>query len=284
MTSKQSVIVGVCAIIFGLLSGMAIVGGSVDRKIADAKGDFGEATEAFVSEQQGAMGAFEDRIAAIELQVSEAAEAADALAGSLGGQMSEMEEALLAEIHEATNSAEERVAALRASLKAPSADIHKRVGETAIVADGAVRVFVSRLDPDTGTARLNINGDTTTLATGGSTTVGTESGDCSVTVVSVDTDGAGLAVSCGATAADIPPAPTEGFRAGEVARFDDGALSVFVSGLAEDGSAARLAINGVVTETVTSGDTVEVASGDVNCSVTVTGVGNGVVGLDGSCN
>ena len=78
-------------------------------------------------------------------------------------------------------------------------------------------------------------------------------------------------------------APEDGHRAGEVASLADGKLRVFVSGLADDGSAARIAVNGVQTQLVNAGESVEVETGEGACTVTVTGVGNGMVGLEASC-
>ena len=78
-------------------------------------------------------------------------------------------------------------------------------------------------------------------------------------------------------------APEEGFRPGQTVRLADGALRVFVSGLASDGSAARIAVNGVATQSVGVGESVDVTVDDRDCTVTVTGVGDGMVGLEGSC-
>jgi hypothetical protein len=58
-------------------------------------------------------------------------------------------------------------------------------------------------------------------------------------------------------------------------------LRVFVSGVI--GGDARLAMNGTDTQMVEVGESVEVASGDQNCTVTVTGVDGDMVGLQGSC-
>jgi hypothetical protein len=81
---------------------------------------------------------------------------------------------------------------------------------------------------------------------------------------------------------DEASASGEGYRPGETAQLADG-LRVFVSGLASDGSAARIAINGVNTETVAAGESVEVSSQDGTCTVTVTSVADGRVALEGSC-
>ena len=170
-----------------------------------------------------------------------------------------------------------------------------RVGETAQFADGRVRAFVSRVDPAGGSVRLMVNGAAAALGSGGTTQVALGDGTCTVAVMGLDDGQATLGSDCGAVAsggseeggeseaADAPAAPEDGHRAGEVASLADGRLRVFVSGLAEDGSAARIAVNGVQTQLVNAGESVEVETGDGAWTVTVTGVGNGMVGLEASC-
>ena len=303
MIKNQSVVIGGGALLLGLILGIAVSGSRVDDKIAQAMGRMDEASGAAVSAQEAAMAAIEERFGALEAQVEEAAGAAAALSDDLGAKMSEMQQGLASRIDAVTEGAQAQVAALRdefasapttgtagsaETAAAPAAGMAaaetRSVGETAVLADGALRVFVSRLDTEAGTARLSINGTDTTLAVGDAATVALESGDCAVSVVSIGADGVALASDCGeAAVADVPAAPEAGFRPGEVAILADGALRVFVSGLAADNSAARLAINGLSLETVASGGFVDVASGDKSCTVSVTGVGNGLVGLDGSC-
>ena len=50
-------------------------------------------------------------------------------------------------------------------------DVTYTPGQTAVFAEGALRVFVSRLDLDASTARLSVNGETKTLASGQARTV-----------------------------------------------------------------------------------------------------------------
>jgi len=171
-----------------------------------------------------------------------------------------------------------------------------RVGETAQFADGRVRAFVSRVDPAGGSVRLMVNGAAAALGSGGTTQVALGDGICTVAVMGLDDGQATLGSDCGAVAeggseegeesearAAPAEAPEDGHRAGEVASLADGRLRVFVSGLADDGSAARIAVNGVQTQLVNAGESVEVETGDGACTVTVTGVGNGMVGLEASC-
>ncbi len=170
-------------------------------------------------------------------------------------------------------------------------------GQTAMFADGKIRAFVSRLDPSGGSVRMVINQEPVSLGAGGSTPVSFDGMNCSIVVLGMTDDGAKIGSDCdsaqpaessgqadaGASDGGVPPAPEDGFRPGTVAQLADGALRVFVSGLSADGSAARIAVNGVTTQLVSAGESVEVTSGDQSCNLTVTGVGNGMVGLEGSC-
>ncbi|MGY9047471.1 hypothetical protein P775_11815 [Puniceibacterium antarcticum] len=142
-------------------------------------------------------------------------------------------------------------------------------GESALFADGAVRAFVSMVGTDT--ARLSVNGEMATLSTGGTMTVG----DCLLTLDAVDRGHAEISGICGA---EVPAAT--GFGPGESAMFDDGKTRVFVSAISEDGSAVRLAVNGLTTQSVTVGESVSV-EGD--CSVVVEGVDRGHVQLGYAC-
>lgn len=193
------------------------------------------------------------------------------------------------------------------------------VGQTAIFADGAVRAFVARLDGQGGAVRLVVNGTTAELGSGGTARVPQGEGSCSVSVLGLsdgkvtlgsdcgiapeaggdaagaegDAAGAGAETS-GAGAEDAgaagggeaggeTAAPENGTRPGAVAVLADGKLRVFVSGVASDGSSARIAVNGVQTQTVEPGASVEVKAGDAACTLTVTGIGGGMVGLEASC-
>ena len=76
-------------------------------------------------------------------------------------------------------------------------------------------------------------------------------------------------------------APKNGLGVGETPVQAEG-LWLFVPSLAAEGSAARVSVNGWTTQSVGSGETVKVSSGDTSCNVTVAGIGSGMVGLVGS--
>lgn len=165
------------------------------------------------------------------------------------------------------------------------------VGETALFDGGRVRAFVARIDPQGGSVRLAVNGTLVTLGAGGAAPVA--GGDCSVAVMALRDGRVTLGSDCGGAAgerAGAAPAgagagavPEDGYHPGQMARLADGALRVYVSGLAADGSSARLAVNGIETQVVATGSSLEVEAGGKACSVTVTGVGGGLVGLEGAC-
>ncbi|ARE39407.1 Flagellar hook-length control protein FliK [Rhodovulum sp. P5] len=75
-------------------------------------------------------------------------------------------------------------------------------------------------------------------------------------------------------------APAGGVGAGETALLGDGAARVFVSRVAAD--AARVAVNGFDTTTLTVGETAAV--GDGGCSVTLDAVGAGKASFSYACS
>ncbi len=153
------------------------------------------------------------------------------------------------------------------------------VGQTESFGDGALRVFVSRVDPQANAARLSVNGATTAMKVGD--TVGVTSGDgtyCRLMLSGLQGSQVSLNAACGD---DLPAA--EGIRPGGVMLLADGAIRVFVSGIADGGGAARIAVNGVSTEMVDVGQSVDVAVEDQNCRVTVDEIDRGHVALSSSC-
>lgn len=162
------------------------------------------------------------------------------------------------------------------------------IGQTANFMGGAVRAFVSSLDRDAGAARLSVNGETVTLGLGDTETVSMGAQSCAVWPVVTDDKGATIGSDCGAAgasgvASSVPPAPEDGYPVGATALLAEGALRVFVSGLAGHPASARLAINGIDTQIIASGSSIAVAAGDQSCALTMTGVGDGIVGLQATC-
>lgn len=298
---NQPIAIAAGGMVVGVLLAVAISGARVDTKVSAALERAGATTSSAVADATEDLSA---QIAALEARLEEgAAAASEAVETRVAAAQAEVE-AKLATLSEtaasratALEAALAELAAMRAApadeAAAPTATAQmpglsaKGVGETAIFADGAVRAFVSGFDTEANVATLSVNGERVGLGIGDTTPVSLEGGDCAVMVVGLTSAGVEIGSDCGATgtaATEVPAAPEEGYSPGSVALLADGALRVFVSGLAEDGSAARLAVNGIDTQVVASGTSIEVAAGDQSCTLTVTGVGNGLVGLESACN
>jgi hypothetical protein len=149
-------------------------------------------------------------------------------------------------------------------------------GQTAILSDGAMRVFVSRVDDAGGKAHVRVNGNDMALSVGQSETFSGDGGDCRVTLDAIDRGHASVSGACG----DDLPAP-EGTAAGTSVQLADG-LRVFVSGVTDGG--VRLAVNGVATQVVPVGEAIDVAVGEQTCSVSVETVDRGRVALGYVCS
>ena len=173
-------------------------------------------------------------------------------------------------------------AAEAASDSDPEADLAAPVGLTAgqteVLSGGAIRVFVSRIDDAAGTARLAINGVLTDIAAGQSSTLVAGGEDCQVTVTQIDRGHVALGGGCGG---DLPD--PEGVTAGNTVMLGEGAVRVFVSGVAEDGQSARIAVNGVSAQSADLGEAVDVTVDEQTCSVTVDGIDRGHVKLGYAC-
>lgn len=148
-------------------------------------------------------------------------------------------------------------------------------GQTAILSDGGLSVFLSRVDAEASAAHVRANGTDLVLALGQPETVPGIGGDCQVTLDALDRGHAAFSGACG----DALPAP-DGALPGSMVALTDG-LKVFVSGVSDDG--ARIAINGVTTRTVPVGDGVDVQVGDQSCRVSVENVDRGRVALGYVC-
>lgn len=87
--------------------------------------------------------------------------------------------------------------------------------------------------------------------------------------------------SAAAPEAGAGEAAPAGIAPGGVAALAGGKLRVFVSGVTDEG--ARIAVNGVVTEVVPAGQTLDVKVGEETCKVSVESVDGGRVSLGGTC-
>ena len=153
------------------------------------------------------------------------------------------------------------------------------VGQTASLADGAVRAFVQQFDAEEGTAVLSVNRDSTRLAVGESVVAQHSGGACRVGLGGVSAAGVEITSDC-----DAAPGSEilgDAYGMGSVAMLGDGAMRVFVSGIVNGD--VRVAINGLDTQIVAVGETVEVATGEGSCDLTVTGIREEAVSMVGSC-
>lgn len=269
------------------MSGLTDTLGALDAKLADLS-DRVAGLEASVGDAASAGAeATAERLERLEARIDETAQAMQsAISDTADNQIAALS-AALADLGAPTGSAPEaaapeaETAAAPAAEEAPAAETAAAdatppegltPGETALLADGAIRVFVSRVETDA--ARLAINGSMALLGAGNSLAVRDADSYCRVTLDGVDRGHASVSAACG----DDLPAP-EGVTAGSVAMLGDGAARVFVSRVAEDDSTARIAVNGLDMQTVSAGGTV--SAGD--CAVRVDQIDRGHVRFGYDC-
>lgn len=150
-------------------------------------------------------------------------------------------------------------------------------GNTAMLADGALRVFVSRVSQEDQSARLSIQGALASMAVG--ETVLTMAGNdyCMVTLDGISGSGAQLSGACGD---DLPEA--EGAGPGNTVMLGDGAIRVFVSRVEDWPQRARLSINGQMKE-LEAGRTALLSVGDQLCGVKLDAVDRGHASVSAAC-
>ncbi len=180
-------------------------------------------------------------------------------------------------------AAAEPQAAVAAAGPGPGQEV--RVGGAASLGDGAVRVFLSAIDPAAGTARAAIDGVAITpLALGAPVAAGA----CNVMLTGFTPGGATIEAACdgGPAAAGAAPASDATAAAagpalapGQTGVFGDGKLRVFVSAVDAADGAARVAVNGTVVTALRQGEPVKIDG----CTLTLTGVGPEGAALDAAC-
>ncbi|MDD9717426.1 hypothetical protein PVW48_11760 [Dinoroseobacter sp. PD6] len=224
---------------------------AMDSRLADLQG----AVDALVDQASGALA--EEDLAALRIRLEELAMQSGDLSEMVAalGAASPPEKTLAPATEQASAPADEP-----AEEEAPGAP-GLMPGQTALFADGAVRVFVSRLDPGTNSLRASINGDRKTLREGIWRTVASGDGHCRITLEGLSRNGASISALCGD---ELPAA--EGISPGETTILNDGSLRVFASRVTED--AARLSVNG---ENVflAAGDRATVMAGAQSCRLTL---------------
>jgi len=296
---KNPIVTGVGGGIAGLLVGSLLSLSTIESKVGSGMGRAMEDLSAVVQGDDAALSEVSERLAALEESVSGNA---GAVAGDLGERIAALEariDRVAEEIgNQISQTAEAQAEAVRGALEAqpvaapepeaeaavsaPQAETPeglamvpeaRGVGETFVLAGGAVRAFVQRADTEAGTALLSVNGGTAQLSPGEAITVRHEAGACRLALGEVGADGVRISSDC-----DMPAGEGTAYGPGEMAMLGDGQLRVFVSGIL--GDAARLAINGLETQSLRVGESHSVE----NCTVSVTGIRGNRVLLDGGCS
>lgn len=267
---------GVGAVVLALFAIFAS-GGSDEEEVMDR-------VESEIASVQGAVDALGDRIAAIQGAVAEVDEKVDAatadsaadiaavaaetesLSAGLAAAQSEIA-ALGESLSVATASAAEPAPAAEAASQAAAENETASIadpgapglkpGQTAKFADGALSVFVSRLDD--GSARLMIDGAFVNIAAGGAMMTPVGDDYCEVSLEEVSGAGAVLSALCG----DELPAPV-GLSVGETEVLKDGSIRVFASRVTD--ADARLSVNGALVM-LAPGRSAPVALEDTQCRV-----------------
>jgi hypothetical protein len=297
---KNPVVTGVGGGIAGLLVGSLLSLSTIESKVGSGLGRAMEDLSEVVEGDDAALSEVSERLAALEESVSGNAGAVasdlgeriaaleariDTVAEDIGSQISETAEAQAEAVRGALKAqpdAAPEPEAEAAAVSAPQAETPeglamvagaRGVGETFVLAGGAVRAFVQRADAETGTALLSVNGGTAQLSPGEVITVRHEAGACRLALGEVGADGVRIGSDC-----DMPAGEGTAYGPGEMASLGDGQLRVFVSGIL--GDAARLAINGLDTQSLRVGESHSVE----NCTVSVTGIRGNRVLLDGGCS
>lgn len=309
--SRNTLLAAACLLLVGLLVGyIAGSGGPSLKEIDQAVSARLDAASKAEAERTAALEAkvadLGSRVDAVSAQVKSGADAVQGLGDTLGGNLADLGTRLGDSVSAASASSVEALQSgldklqqsLSAAAPAPAPEAGKPgdgkpaapaaggertgipagsgTGETVILSDTA-RVFVSRVDDAAGEALVYIDGAQTPLKVGETTAFQAQGKDCQLTLAAVDRGHASLTGACGG---DLPAA--EGTAPGAVAILADGAVRVFVSGVDQQG--ARIAINGVTTQQVAIGESVEVKAGEKACTVTVTGVDRGHAALDATCS
>ncbi|WP_108257789.1 hypothetical protein [Mangrovicoccus ximenensis] len=140
-------------------------------------------------------------------------------------------------------------------------------GMTAMLADGALRVFVSRVSQEEQAARLSVQGQLASLAVGETMLTMAGNDYCMVTLDGIAAGGAMLSGACGD---DLPEA--EGASPGNTVVLGEGGIRVFVSRVEDWPQRARLSINGEMKE-IEAGRTALVSVDGTLCGVRLDAVG-----------
>jgi hypothetical protein len=306
-----AIVGGAVLFILGLIIGATISGGPSVEEIDEAVGRRIEAAKAEEAERSGRIEAGLSQLASdvggrldgIAGSVDTGARSVADFGAKLGGEVEALGQLLHGAIDKSSAdhlaALESGLAGLRGQLSAPAPAAGEAVapaaaatpaaaaapsaapeeghtpGQTVVLSDGALRVFVSRLDEAGGTAHVRVAGEDLALTLGKPAIVTGDAGECQVTLDALGGGKAALSGVCG----DALPEPA-GAAPGSVVDLAEG-LRVFVSGVSDEG--ARIAVNGVQTVTLPVGEAIEAKAGDQTCRVSVDAVDRGRVALGYTC-
>lgn len=209
--------------------------------------------------------------------------------GEMGTRMSDTVSGMASDISGTLSSQFEGLGARLATLGRPSETgmgapaPGERVGpgETLMLGDGAARIFLSSVSPETRTARVAIDGTSLqTLALG----TPVEAGGCSITLTGIAAPAATIDAVCGGKGSS-GGAAAAGLGGGteisiaQAASLADGAVRIYLSRVDTDTGSAMVAINGTTLSELTMGAPLE--AGD--CTVSLTGFTDRAVSVEASC-
>jgi BMFP domain-containing protein YqiC len=146
-------------------------------------------------------------------------------------------------------------------------------GGTALLKEGAIRVFISLVGEEA--ARLSINGSMVSLPVRRSTPVSVGEDECRVRVDDIDRGHVRVSAACGSEIS-----VSNAVTAGNTVILGDGSARIFVGSVTEGGK-VRFAVNGQNLSTGSSGDSFDIGS---TCSVVIEDVSDGAASFSYECS
>lgn len=284
-------------VVFGAFLGGLIANSGGDRHAAFET----RLTEAVAAEVGAATGALDTRLGALESALAgvgpDIVASVEAIRADVDASLATREEAQAAQLAAlderlASVATQSAPAAAVTAAPAPASDAAPAgalPGETAVLLDGAVRAFVSRVT-DQG-ASVAVNGQSLiTLAVGEGAPVAVGEKSCIVALDAVDQGSALLSADCAESASAAGAAAPSGLTLtaaapvgiGQTALLADGKLKLFVSRI-DDGGAV-VAVGPRDTLTLALGAETAVTTPDgASCAVSLVSVADGTVELAGAC-
>ena len=248
--------------------------------------------------------ALEDQLAALSAEVEQIS-AAGAVASTTGGVA-----AAGATVAAVTAAASTGAQEVEAAAALPPAEGFS-AGQTVTLLDGKIRAFVSRVDDETGTVRVAINGQgTADLGIFDDLDFNTDEDSCTLKVDAIDRGHVLMSAQCvalpseetsetvvastaatavapaanvAATAAAPALAEPEGASVGQTVSLLDGKARVFVSGVDAEAGTVRVAVNGQNLAILGGHTPVTFDTEDENCTLNLDGLDRGHAQMSAAC-